>query len=162
MNKEPDRRGGQFHAFILRSPMNDHDGGVMRISVNVLLVAAATSMIALAGCQEVTLSTADSPTGIRTAVAGETDTDFAHNALAAARLTEALRKDATTADAQIYVSVSGTRARLSGFVDTAATKLRAGVLAARTDGIEDVDNRLILRHRADASQNPLGDVRVRL
>jgi hyperosmotically inducible protein len=143
-------------------PLNDRNGGVMKIGANAMLVAVATSVAALAGCQEVTLSTASSPAGIRSAVAAEADADLARDALVAARLAETLKSDPTTADAKIYVSVSGTRVRLSGFVDTAAAKLRAGVLAARTDGITGVDNRLILRHQADLSQDPIGNARVRL
>lgn len=140
----------------------------MTISHKAIIVAAAASLTAafLAGCENVvTMSTADSAAkiaGLRDAVASEANTDLARDAMVAARLTDKLRNDPTTAHAEIYVSVSNARARLSGFVDTAAAKLRAGVLASTTEGIDDVDNRLILRHQVDASQDPIGDARVYL
>lgn len=138
----------------------------MRVSVTAILVAVATGLAALlAGCENVTMSTAQArsgPIGLRDAVAADANTDFTRDAILAERLTESLRSDPTIAGAKIYVSVSDGRARLSGFVDSAAAKLRAGVLASGTNGVDDVDNRLILRHRADMSQDPIGDARVHL
>lgn len=67
-----------------------------------------------------------------------------------------------TRDADIQVVVAQRRARLSGFVENAAAKLRAGELAQQAQGIVAVENRLILRYHADMSANPLGDARVRL
>lgn len=138
----------------------------MEIGARSILIAVAVSAaVFLVGCDNVTMSTAQSPmaiAGIREALASEANTDLARDALLAARVTETLRSDPTTDNAEIYVSVSDGHARLSGFVETAAIKLRAGVLAAATDGIHDVDNRLILRYHADASQNPFGDAHVHL
>lgn len=159
--------GGAAGPFRRESSGTNHDGGVMTISKRAIIVAAATSLTAfLVGCENVvTMSTADSAAkiaGLRDAAASEANTDLARDAIVAARLTDALRHDPTTKSAEIYVSVSNGHARLSGFVDTAATRLRAGVLASRTEGVDAVDNRLILRYRADISQDPIGDARVHL
>lgn len=86
----------------------------------------------------------------------------ASDAVLTARLKEELKREPLTRDAEIYVSVSQRRVRLSGFVDTAAAKLRAGAVALATEGIETIENRLILRHSAEALQSPIGDVRVHL
>ena len=138
----------------------------MRVSGKTILFAVAASLaVFLAGCENVTYSTAQSVariTGIRDALAEEGNNDHARDALLAARLTDLIKSDPATSDVEIYVSVSEGHARLSGFVDTAAAKLRAGVLASDTDGIDAVDNRLILRYRADIERDPIGDARVYL
>lgn len=84
------------------------------------------------------------------------------DALLAARLQAALANDPITRDAEVQVSVAQRRVRLSGFVDSAAAKLRAGVLAAQTDGVEAIDNRLIQRHHAGIAPAPLRGARVHL
>jgi osmotically-inducible protein OsmY len=86
----------------------------------------------------------------------------AQDAVMAAELVSALKIDPITRDADIQVVVARGHARLSGFVQNAAAKLRAGELAQQAQGIVAVENRLILRYRADMSANPLGDARVRL
>lgn len=138
----------------------------MRLSSVTIQVALAAGMAgSLAGCGDVTLSTAESVariSNLRDAYVAEADPGLMRDALLAARLTDKLKSDATTGSLEIYVSVSQAHARLSGFVDTAAEKLRAGALASATDGIESVDNRLILRYRADALQDPIAGARVRL
>jgi osmotically-inducible protein OsmY len=138
----------------------------MRLSNFSIQVALAIGVAgSLAGCSDVTLSTTESAARInslRDAYSAEADPGRMRDALLAARLTDELKGDATTSDLQIYVSVSEAHARLSGFVDTAAEKLRAGALASATEGIEDVDNRLILRYHADALQDPIAGARVRL
>jgi len=90
------------------------------------------------------------------------DGNRAADALRNAALMSALKSDPLTRDADIQVSVEGGRVRLSGFVDNAATRLRAGALAAQIDGVAAVENRLILRHRADIAPDPIGDARVYL
>lgn len=136
----------------------------MKIGVGTTLVAIATGLILVTGCEKTMRVTADSTTGVDvgTVESREANAGLTRDALVAARVTQALKHDPTTDDAAIYVSVSQGRARLSGFVDTAAERLRAGVLALATDGVDKVDNRLILRYHADLSQNPLGGARVRL
>lgn len=138
----------------------------MRIACKAIQFALAAGAVSLLiGCENATLSTAQSPerlSAIRAAYASSGNPDIARDAVLAAQLADKLQNDPTTGDAKIFVSVSEGRARLSGFVDNAATKLRAGVLAAETTGIESVENRLILRHRADIDSNPIGDARVYL
>lgn len=85
-----------------------------------------------------------------------------HDALLAARVTSLLQTDPMMRGAEIRVSVSQGRARLSGFVGNAAAKLRAAELTQRAEGIYTVENRLILRYRANLSIDPLNNVRVRL
>jgi osmotically-inducible protein OsmY len=138
----------------------------MRLNGLTIQLALAVGVAgSLAGCGDVTLSTRESAariSSLRDAYAAEADPERMRDALLAARLTDELKSDATTGDLEIYVSVSQAHARLSGFVDTAAEKLRAGALASTTDGIESVDNRLILRYRTDAFQDPIAGARVRL
>lgn len=86
----------------------------------------------------------------------------AADALLAAHLVTALKSDPVIQNAEIQVSVSNGHVRLIGFVDSAAARLRAGALAQATGGIEGVENRLILRHRADTGPDPIGDARVYL
>jgi hypothetical protein len=88
--------------------------------------------------------------------------DSTVDALIAAQLAQALKIDPMTRDAEIQVAVAQGRARLSGFVQNAAAKLRAGELAQQASGIVAVENRLILRYHANLETGPLGDVRVRL
>ena len=136
---------------------------IARKAIQFALAAGAVTL--LIGCENATLSTAQSPerlSAIRAAYASSGNPDIARDAVLAAQLTDKLKNDPTTSDAKIYVSVSEGRARLSGFVDDAATKLRAGALASETTGIESVENRLILRHRVDVNNNPIGDARVYL
>lgn len=138
----------------------------MRLSSLTIQVALAAGMAgSLAGCGDVTLSTTESTariSSLRDAYVAEADPRRVRDALLAAHLTDKLKSDATTGDLEIYVSVSQAHARLSGFVDTAAEKLRAGALASAIEGMEGVDNRLILRYRADALQDPIAGARVRL
>lgn len=82
--------------------------------------------------------------------------------LHAARLLTVLKTDPLTRDAEIQLVVTQGRARLSGFVENAAIKLRAGELILQAEGISAVDNRLILRYHAGDTTAPLADVRVRL
>lgn len=134
-----------------------------RKTIEFALAAAAVSL--LFGCENATLSTAQSPerlSVLRAAYASDTNPEIARDALLAARLADRLQNDPETSNLKIFVSVSEGRARLSGFVDKAATKLRAGALAADTVGIDSVENRLILRHRADVKDDPIGDARVYL
>lgn len=131
----------------------------------MLAAIAASVAVLTTGCDkalQVTAEVATGAAGIHEAVASQANDDLARDALVAARVTQALRGDPTTGAAKIYVSVSDGHTRLSGFVDTAAERLRAGVLASETEGVEGVDNRLILRYHADMSQDPLGGARVRL
>lgn len=124
-------------------------------------VAALASAVALlAACQLENITTR-TPEAIGSAVPAAQTVPI-NNALLAARLRAALASDPTTRRLAIQVAVDQRRARLSGFVDSAAAKLRAGVLAAETDGIEAVDNRLILRHHAGTSEDPIGEARVHL
>jgi osmotically-inducible protein OsmY len=135
----------------------------LRKTIEFALAAVAVSL--LFGCENATLSTAQSPerlSVLQAAYASDANPEIARDALLAARLTDRLQNDPETSDLKIFVSVSEGRARLSGFVDKAATKLRAGALAAETAGIESVENRLILRHRADGKDDPIGDARVYL
>lgn len=127
----------------------------------IVATALAGAITLLAGCH------AQSP-ATRVAEASESSVTPARqtapvdDAVLAARLRELLHNDPTTSQLAIQIAVDARRVRLSGFVDTAAAKLRAGVLATRMEGIEAVDNRLILRHRADISSDPIGEARVHL
>lgn len=137
----------------------------MKTGIPAALVAVALSVAALSGCENVTMSTGEATSGLRdvqNVLVAMNDSDLARDAILAARLTDVLKTDSTTSGEEIYVSVSDGHARLSGFVDTAATKLRAGALASAVDGISNVDNRLILRYRADVLQDPIADVHVHL
>lgn len=132
-------------------------------TIQFALVAGVMSL--LIGCENATLSTAQLPdrlSVLQDAYASDANPDIARDALLAARLTDRLQNDPDTSNLKIFVSVSEGRARLSGFVENAATKLRAGALAAETVGIDSVENRLILRHRADVKDDPIGDARVYL
>lgn len=84
------------------------------------------------------------------------------DALRAARIAAALDKDASTRGAGIRVTVEHGRARLSGFVERAAARLRAARLAEQADGIIDVDNRLILPYRPSATIDRIAGARVLL
>ena len=137
----------------------------MSAKKTIQFALAAGVVILLIGCENATLSTAQSPerlSVLREAYASDANPDIARDALLAARLTDRLQNDPETVDLKIFVSVSQGRARLSGFVDKAATKLRAGALAAETAGIASVENRLILRHRAYIKDDPIGHARVYL
>jgi osmotically-inducible protein OsmY len=132
--------------------------------VNAKLIpfaVAASLAVFLAGCENVTYSAARMA-GIGDTLAKDANPERPRDALLATRLADVLKSDPATSDAEIYVTVSSGHARLSGFVDDAAAKLRAGVLVSETDGIDAVDNRIILRYRADAERDPIGDARVYL
>lgn len=144
-------------------PTAGSTGGVMSTEKTIQLALLAGAMSLLIGCENATLSTAQSPDRLsilRKAYASDLNPDIARDALLAARLTNRLQKDPETKDLKIFVSVSQGRARLSGFVDQAVTKFRAGAVAAETAGIASVENRLILRHRA--KDDPIGNARVYL
>ena len=131
----------------------------------VRLALAAGLAGLLMACENATLSTASSTerlSVLQDTYAAETKSDGTRDALLVARLTDKLQGDPATSEREIYISVSQGRARLSGFVDSAAAKLRAGALAAETAGIDTVENRLILRYRADMKDDPIGDARVYL
>ena len=138
----------------------------MKLNENIIHLTSALALAGLlVGCENATLSTAGAPeqwSPISDARAAAIAPDVAHDALLAARLADRLQSDPATSEVAIYVSVSEGRARLSGFVDNAAAKLRAGALAAETAGIEAVENRLIVRNRAGVKNDPLGDARVYL
>jgi osmotically-inducible protein OsmY len=132
-------------------------------SPSLLKVTTAVSLLAwMAGCesQSGALLSSTGSQAPRYSLAAEAGS--AHDELLAARLLTALKNDAVTREVEIQVSVSQRRARLSGFVDSAAAKLRAGVLAAETEGIESVENRLILRYHAGIADDPIGSARVHL
>ncbi len=131
-----------------------------RIGLPVAAAFIAASAIAAGACdsRRPTASAVD-----LSARAGATATiGAAEDAVLAARLQSALKSDPITSDAEIQVSVAQRRVRLSGFVESAAVKLRAGALAAEIEGVEDVDNRLIQRHHAGVAAQPLGGARVHL
>lgn len=92
-------------------------------------------------------------------------TELAHlnpDSLLAARVLTAIKSDPAMREAEIQVTVSQGRARLSGFVGNAAAKLRAAELAQQAEGVVGVENRLILRYHAGLTSDVLGDVRVRI
>lgn len=82
--------------------------------------------------------------------------------LLAARITAALKADATTRSAEIRVVVANGRARLTGFVDRAAARLRAAELAQRAGGVIDVENHLILPYRPRVTAAAITGARVLL
>lgn len=84
------------------------------------------------------------------------------DSLLAARVLRAIKSDPAMSEAEIQVTVSQGRARLSGFVGTAAAKLRAAELAQQAEGVVGVENRLILRYHAGVMPDVLGEVRVRI
>lgn len=84
------------------------------------------------------------------------------DSLLAARVLTAIKADPATREAEIQVTVSQGRARLSGFVGNAAAKLRAAELAQQAEGVLGVENRLILRYHAGVTPEILGEVRVRI
>jgi osmotically-inducible protein OsmY len=134
-----------------------------KYAIRLTLAAAVAGL--LIGCENAARSTAkpsERLSVVRDAGAAEIRTGIARDALLVARLTDLLQGDPTTRELDIYVSVSEGRVRLSGFVDSAAAKLRAGALASETPGIESVENRLILRHSADIKDDPIGNARVYL
>jgi len=101
----------------------------------VRLALAAGLAGLLMACENATLSTASSTerlSVLQDTYAAETKSDGTRDALLVARLTDKLQGDPATSEREIYISVSQGRARLSGFVDSAAAKLRAGALAAET------------------------------
>lgn len=125
-----------------------------------LALAAAAALALTAGCDSprATISRVDLGAYAGDAGAAALTAD----GLLTARLQAMLADDPITREADIHVSVAQARVRLSGFVDSAATKLRAGVLAAEIEGVEGVDNRLIQRHHAGVVPDPLGGARVHL
>lgn len=128
-----------------------------------LAAAIAATLAGAAGCEP-----REPKTGIGPATATEAAAPVgvaaepARDAVLVARLLAALKDDAVTSDVDIQVSVTQRRARLSGFVGSAAVKLRAGAVAAAIEGIEGVENRLIQRHHAGIAPDPLGGARVHL
>jgi osmotically-inducible protein OsmY len=80
----------------------------------------------------------------------------------AARVLAVIKADPAMREAEIQVTVSEGRARLSGFVGNAAAKLRAAELAQQATGVVGVENRLILRYHAGLMPGVLGEVRVRI
>jgi osmotically-inducible protein OsmY len=116
--------------------------------------------LAAAGCRS-----GENPQPVRSAdlsARQQTAALYATDALLANQLAAALKVDPMTQDAEIQVAVTQGHARLSGFVNNAAAKLRAGELAQQADGIVAVENRLILRYHANLATDPLGGSRVRL
>ncbi len=138
----------------------------MKKREKLLFASIAAGLLGiLTGCENATLSTAqtaDRLSVLESAQAADVSPIVAHDAMLAARLADRLQSDPETRDVTIFVSVSDGRARLSGFVENAATKLRAGALATETTGIVSVENRLILRYRANVKDDPIGDARVYL
>lgn len=120
-----------------------------------LLVASA---LAGAGCDY--RRPAAMPAGV--VASGASAIEQATDYVLADRLQAALERDPITSDADIQVSVARGRVRLGGFVDSAAAKLRAGVLATETEGVVSVDNRLIQRHHAGVTPDPIRGARVHL
>ncbi|MFL6624137.1 MAG: BON domain-containing protein [Sulfurifustaceae bacterium] len=84
------------------------------------------------------------------------------DSLRAARIAAALEADASTRGADIHVTFTQGRVRLSGFVDRAAARLRAAELTQRAEGVIDVENRLILPYRPSAATDAIVNARVLL
>lgn len=134
---------------------------MIRIGQVAGLAAAALLLAAAYGCDARRPATA--PLAEVTGAAGASPATAAvDDAAIAAQLRAALHGDPTTREAEIQLHVDGGRVRLSGFVDSAAVRLRAGMLAAGIDGVTGVDNRLIQRHHAGSAADLLGDLRVHL
>lgn len=126
---------------------------VASVAAGVLLLGAA-----LAGC-------APQPPPRSAGDAAAHTVELAHSnpdSLLAARVLTAIKADPAMREAEIQVTVSQGRARLSGFVGNAAAKLRAAELAQQAEGVIGVENRLILRYHAGVMPQILGDVRVRI
>lgn len=129
----------------------------IRRTVEVAAVAAIVGVVV--GCAATDRDPEVAARGIAPQEA--TSAPAAADVLLASRLRAALETDLGAQQADIQVSVSQGRARLSGFVSNAAARLRAADLARQAEGIVAVDNRLILRHHAEVG-GPLKDVRVLL
>jgi osmotically-inducible protein OsmY len=129
--------------------------------ISIVVTAAATLAGLTAGCDGVTNAPKTQTPEPLLSNEGKA-TMGVSDALLASALATALKSDPETREADIQVAVTQGRARLSGFVANAATKLRAGDLVQQTPCISAVDNRLILRYHAGLVPDPLGDARVRL
>ena len=124
---------------------------------------AVLALLAAGGCQS-DRRTSASPSPPSAAAVAESGAQAAptHDAVLVSQIIAALQQDPSTSGLDIRISVSQGRARLSGFVERAAEKLRAGALAGEVDGVSQVDNRLILRHHTEWAADPLGEARVHL
>lgn len=124
----------------------------------------------LGGIAALTLVAAYGSTNVGRTIATETgarETRYAvgtltPDTLRAARIAAALNTDISTRGATIHVTVVQGHARLSGFVDRAAGRLRAAELAKRSEGVIDVENRLILPYRPSPAADAVVTARVLL
>lgn len=126
---------------------------VAGVGASVLLLGAA-----LAGCAPQTPPRSPGEAAAHTVELAHANPDSA----LAARVLAAIKADPAMREAEIQVTVSQGRARLSGFVGNAAAKLRAAELAQQATGVMGVENRLILRYHADVGSGVLGEARFRI
>jgi osmotically-inducible protein OsmY len=126
---------------------------VAGVGTSVLLLGAA-----LAGCAPHTPPRSAGDAAAHTVELAHVNPDSA----LAARVLAAIKADPAMREAEIQVTVSEGRARLSGFVGNAAAKLRAAELAQQATGVVGVENRLILRYHVGLTPGVLGEVRFRI
>ena len=99
------------------------------------------STLGVAGLTMLALLLGACSTTSTTRTAGQTIDD----ATVTARVKAALIEDPTTKAYQIDVDTYRQTVKLSGFVDTEASRERAGDIARRTDGVRSVDNDLTVK-----------------